>query len=283
MNNQDQLVEYAKKVYEKLQENGDVLTGSQIEELLGQDKSMRSRVVSILSETPYAKKYYNGLKLDAAVENPPALIEKEIITHTNSYLYNQEESSEEDFLEDKLYRPLQNYLKNKFNHVDIAARLRGTRWQNADLVAISYQKELQYHSGIELRVTAFEVKRTMVTRQCVQQAASYLEYANAAYLCYVHLGYRGKNANEIEKSLKEREIWGLLETTGIGLIVVYFSQKQSERRFYSPQFQIIRAASHHDRQPSAIERGIELWAHPNTQRDIRSALSDHIAKAMQAR
>ena len=52
MSNQDkldQLVECAKKVYEELRENGDVLKGSQIEELLGQDKSMSSRVVSILS------------------------------------------------------------------------------------------------------------------------------------------------------------------------------------------------------------------------------------------
>lgn len=186
-------------------------------------------------------------------------------------------------LEKKLYGPLQNYLKNKFDHVDIAARLRGTQWQNTDLVAINYQNELQYHSGIELRVTAFEVKRTMVLPPCVQQAASYLPYANAAYLCYVHLGYRGKNADEIEKSLKEREIWGLLETTGIGLIVVYFSQEKSEKSFYNPQFQIIRAAPHHDRQPSAIERGIELWAQPDTQLAIRSALSDQIAKAMQAK
>ena len=240
MNNQDKLdhlLTATKQVYKKLQENGDVLTGAQIEELLGQDKSMSSRVVSILSETPYAKKYYNGLKLDAAVEKPPALIEEEIIIHTNSFSYNQEEYSEEDFLEDKLYGPLQNYLKDKFDHVDIAARLRGTRWQNADLVAISYQKELQYHSGIELRVTAFEVKRSMVSPQCVQQAASYLPYANAAYLCYVHLGYRGRNADEIETSLKEREIWGLLETTGIGLIVVYFSQEKSEKSFKNPQFQ----------------------------------------------
>ena len=277
----NQVIEYAKSVYEALVLNKDKsLSRKDIENLLLPNKDVYDRVTGMLSNTEYVitkQGYHGGLAIDPAIDGPPKTVSPDDLRKISEALQGPNQDADEKEKERILYEPLQRYLEesNSFDVVDIGAKLQGDTWQNADLVAISYQ-ELQYHSGIELEVTAFEVKIDMVDRKMVQQAASYLPYSNASYLCYVHKGVNSKKPDEIRKSLALRGIWSLVEIAGIGLIVAYKPTKRSP----SYQFQIVRQAPYSFKRPSELEQGIELWADEDTKEKIKKMANKQIVKIM---
>ena len=276
----NQVIEYAKSVYEKLV-SSKAMSKKDIEKLLSPNNDVYDQVKSMLSNTEYVitrSGYHGGLAIDPAIDKPPTTVSPDDLRKISEALQGPNQDADEKEKERELYKPLQSYLEksNSFDVVDIGAKLQGEKWQNADLVAISYQKELHYHSGIELDVTAFEVKKGMVDPPMVQQAASYLPYSNASYLCYVHKGDNPKKPDEIRKSLAISGIWSLVEIAGIGLIVAYKPTIKSP----SHQFQIVRQAPYSFKRPSELEQGIELWADEDTKEKIKKMANKQIVKIM---
>ena len=294
-NMKETLVEATGKIYSEIPGRpSSSLTKQEIKEILG-DKldSFYTNVVQALVDTGHfirVRGYYGGVKLNPLLDQStlPDWPEVEdgikqsfvdISFGTPIVAKKGEDVEKEDKRERELYKPLQEYLVRTglFEVVDVAAKLQGTKWQNADLVGINYLSDSRYHAEIEIRVTAFEVKRTFPSVQSIQQTSSYLTFANAAYLCYVDEQFRGNGMDDVVSRLRDEGLWDQIEQVDIGVIVIYYPQEKSQ----NPRFQTVRYVPLAQRSLGQIEQGIDLWATDETKTRLRRVVSRQQAKALQ--
>jgi len=289
------LVEATGKIYSEIPGRpSSSLTKQEIKEILG-DKldSFYTNVVQALVDTGHfirVRGYYGGVKLNPLLDQStlpdwPEVKDGirqsfvDISFGTPIEAKKGEDVEKEDKRERELYKPLQEYLVRTglFEVVDVAAKLQGTKWQNADLVGINYLSDSRYHAEIEIRVTAFEVKRTFPSVQSIQQTSSYLTFANAAYLCYVDEQFRGNGMDDVVSRLRDEGLWDQIEQVDIGVIVIYYPQEKSQ----NPRFQTVRYVPLAQRSLGQIEQGIDLWATDETKTRLRRVVSMQQAKALQ--
>ncbi len=228
-NMKETLVQATEKIYSEIAYRpSSSLTKQEIKEILGNKlDSFYTNVVQALVDTGQfirVRGYYGGVKLNPLLDqsnlpdwlNVKNGIEQsfdDISFETPIEATKSEDVEREDKKERQLYEPLQQYLVRTglFEVVDVAAKLQGTKWQNADLVGINYLSDSRYHAEIEIRVTAFEVKRTFPSVQSIQQTSSYLTFANAAYLCYVDEQFRGNGMDDVVSRLRDEGLWDQIE------------------------------------------------------------------------
>lgn len=294
-NMKETLVEATGKIYSEIPGRpSSSLTKQEIKEILG-DKldSFYTNVVQALVDTGHfirVRGYYGGVKLNPLLDQStlpdwPEVEDgieqsfRDVSFGTPIEAKKGEDVEKEDKRERELYKPLQEYLVRTglFEVVDVAAKLQGTKWQNADLVGINYLSDSRYHAEIEIRVTAFEVKRTFPSVQSIQQTSSYLTFANAAYLCYVDEQFRGNGMDDVVSRLRDEGLWDQIEQVDIGVIVIYYPQEKSQ----NPRFQTVRYVPLAQRSLGQIEQGIDLWATDETKTRLRRVVSMQQAKALQ--
>jgi hypothetical protein len=294
-NMKETLVEATGKIYSEIPGRpSSSLTKQEIKEILG-DKldSFYTNVVQALVDTGHfirVRGYYGGVKLNPLLDQStlpdwPEVEDgieqsfRDVSFGTPIEAKKGEDVEKEDKRERELYKPLQEYLVRTglFEVVDVAAKLQGTKWQNADLVGINYLSDSRYHAEIEIRVTAFEVKRTFPSVQSIQQTSSYLTFANAAYLCYVDEQFRGNGMDDVVSRLRDEGLWDQIEQVDIGVIVIYYPQEKSQ----NPRFQTVRYVPLAQRSLGQIEQGIDLWATDETKTRLRRVVSRQQAKALQ--
>ena len=183
---------------------------------------------------------------------------------------------QEQKLESEFYKPLQDYLERSglYEHVCINGSLAGSKWENADLAAVSYENELKFHPSIGMRLTAFEVKRGFPTIENIQQAAAYLLFAHSSYIVYYDDRFRGTNIDIPVARLRDEGLWDLITTFGLGTIVSYRAQEKGTNLY----FQMIREAPIQQPQLLMIEKGIELWLNKETKKAIRTTLARQMQK-----
>lgn len=291
----DSLVAATEKIYSEIPARPSAsLTKQEIKKILGDSlNGFYTNVVQVLVDTGHfirIRGYYGGVKLNPLKDQSdlpewPAVREGiessflDISFETPIETTKSEDQEKEDKKERELYKPLQEYLVRTglFEVVDVAAKRQGTKWQNADLVGINYLSDSGYHADIEIRVTAFEVKRTFPSVQSIQQTSSYLTFANAAYLCYVDEQFRGNGMDDVVSRLRDEGLWDQIEQTGIGVIVIYYPQEKSRK----PRFQTVRYVPFAQRSLGQIEQGIDLWATDETKARLRSVVAKQQAKALQ--
>lgn len=197
--------------------------------------------------------YFGDAPLQTTQEEKPVASEK------------QDAKLEADF-----YNPLKDYLERSglYEIVSVNPKLQGSKWENADLASVSYETDLRYHSTVDLRLNAFEVKRGFPSVENIQQTAAYLLYANASYICYYDDRFKGTNIDLVVQRLRDEGIWDLLITFGLGAIVSYRAQEKGSNLY----FQTVREAPLHPVEPIRIERGIELWLDEPARSLIRKEL-----------
>lgn len=294
VNMKETLIQATERIYlEIARQTSSSLTKQEIKEILGNKlDSFYTNVVQVLVDTGQfirVRGYYGGVKLNPMMDrsdlpdwlNVKQGIEqsfRDISFETPIEATKSEDVEKEDKKERELYKPLQDYLVRTglFEIVDIAARLQGAKWQNADLVGINYLSDSRYHAEIEIRVTAFEVKRTFPSVQSVQQTSSYLTFANAAYLCYVDEQFRGNGMDDVVSRLRDEGLWDQIEQVNIGVIVMYYPQEKSHK----PRFQTVRYVPFAPRSIGQIEQGIDLWATDDTKVRLRRIVADQQTKAL---
>ena len=294
-NMKETLVEATGKIYSEIPGRpSSSLTKQEIKEILGDTlDSFYTNVVQALVDTGHfirVRGYYGGVKLNPLldqstlpdwpeVEDGIEQAFRDVSFGTPIEAKKGEDVEKEDKRERELYKPLQEYLVRTglFEVVDVAAKLQGTKWQNADLVGINYLSDSRYHAEIEIRVTAFEVKRTFPSVQSIQQTSSYLTFANAAYLCYVDEQFRGNGMDDVVSRLRDEGLWDQIEQVDIGVIVIYYPQEKSQ----NPRFQTVRYVPLAQRSLGQIEQGIDLWATDETKTRLRRVVSMQQAKALQ--
>jgi|GEM_PF-2057377 len=286
----DELTEVVLHILESLKASStNSLSRQEILELVPKEyEQFYSNIVQSLADMKLVVRnrgYYGGVTLlvnDEQISSiPESTIKRKvrsILTESINVQKVEREVSEEESerLEREMYGPLKDYLEKSGLYELVVAnpKLRGGGWANADLAAVSFERELKYHSHIDLRLTAFEVKRTFPKVKDLQQTASYLVYSHAAYLCYYDAHFKGSNIDGAVQRLRDEGIWDLAEIFGIGLIVAYNAQK-GKSKFY---FQTVRHVPWKDSSPKQIEAGMDLWLDDAEEDAIRAALRRHIQR-----
>lgn len=292
----DSLLTTTERIYSEIPASpSKSLTKAEIKELLGETlDAFYTNVVQALVDTGNfvrVRGYHGGVKLNPLNDQSSlpewAEVQDSIKKSFNNISFetpiattpNEDKEHKEDKKERELYKPLKEYLVRTglYEIVDVAAKLQGTKWQNADLIGINYLSDSVYHADIEMRVTAFEVKRNFPSIQAIQQTSSYLTFANAAYLCYVDDQFRGNGIDDVVARLRDEGLWDQIEQVGIGVIVIYYPQEKSQ----NPRFQTIRYVPFARRSLGQIEQGIELWASDDIKSRLRSAVAKQQARALQ--
>lgn len=177
-------------------------------------------------------------------------------------------------LEDELYEPLKKYLVSKgmFDIIENrGSKRKGQKWENADLICFKYNK-LNFHFGIQPKLTAIEVKREFPAITHIQQTASYLRYCNAAYLCFHDTQYTGKDFDTLFTKLQDEGIWELTTVFRIGLIVSYTPQINSP----NIKFHLLKEAPDIAQDQSTVEEGIKLLLSKDAQIEIMTNLREQL-------
>ena len=286
------LIEKSSEVYTKLRNASDsTLSRQQVLEIIGPDyEPYYSNVVQGLAALKLvvrSRGYYGGVSPVPSGESTAPELTAEQRTYLSEHFDPKEmqpttkiekaaSGAEEQKLEKEFYDPLKDYLEKAglYEIVNVSANLGGFKWENADLAAISFERELRYHSHIDLHLTAFEVKRRFPTAENVQQAASYLVYGHASYLCYFDDRFRGTNVDIAVHRLRDEGIWDLAESFGVGLIVSYYAQENGTKLY----FQTVRHVPYKESPPTQVERGIHLWLTDDARSTLRKAYVKHIQR-----
>lgn len=287
-----QLIDKTVEVYKMLTDAKDEnLSRQEIIEAIGKDlEPYYTNVVQGLADLKLAVRkrgFYGGVSLPGTGEPPRQELtddDKEALRKLfadgnlkpTAKIKDAASEEEEERLEKEFYRPLKDYLEKSglYEIVVINSKISGTKWENADLATVSFERDLRFHSHIDLRMTAVEVKRHFPTAENLQQAASYLVYANASYLCYFDSQFRGKDIDTAVQRLRDQGIWDLAETFGVGLIVSYYAQEGGKKLY----FQTVRHIPYKESAPIQVERGIELWLDDTARRIIKKAYVRHIQR-----
>ena len=204
-------------------------------------------------------KYFKDAPLQVTIAEDPASTPKQ-----------------EKKLEAEFYKPLQDYLERSglYEHICINVGLAGTKWENADLAAISFENELKYHPSIGMRLIAFEVKRGFPSIENIQQAAAYLLFAHSSYIVYYDDRFRGTNIDIPVARLRDEGIWDLITTFGLGTIVSYRAQAKGSNLY----FQTVREAPAHKPQLLMVEKGVDLWLSTEAKKTVRTVLARQMQK-----
>jgi hypothetical protein len=288
----ENLVQAIERIYSAIPQQPDSsLTKLQIKEVLGETlDSFYTNVVQVLVNTGHfirVRNYSGGVKLNPVLDqsNLPDWLNvkhgieqsfRDIEFETPTEATKSEDGEKRDKQERMLYKPLRDYLVRTglFEVVDIAAKLQGAKWQNADLLGINYLSDSKYHANIEMRTTAFAVTNTFPSIQSIQQTSSHLTFANAAYLCYVDDQFRGSGMDEVVMRLRDEGLWDQIEQEGIGVIVIYYPQEKSQ----DPRFQTVRHIPFTPQSQGQIEQGIDLWATDETKARLCGVVAKQLAK-----
>jgi hypothetical protein len=180
--------------------------------------------------------------------------------------------------ESQLYATLREYLEEsgQYEIVENRANKRtGNKWENVDLVAVSFSS-LSYHAGIFPKLTGIEAKIDFPGITDIQQAATYLRYCQASYLCYYDPEYTGKNFDDLMTRLRDEGIWDALTTFDIGLIVAFHPQGKSVKY----RFHIIKEAPEQILDPNVVEQGIDLLLSGPSKAELVAALKKQLVKLL---
>lgn len=212
-------------------------------------------------------------------------IQQDLVSANKKQLTNYFSNLRINFVEKKkrpsqtekpIYEPLKEYLEEsgQYKLVENRAALRkGSKWENADLVAIGYNN-LSYHAGVFPKLTGIEVKVDFPTVTDIQQAASYLRYCQSVYLCFFDREYMGKNFEELMNRLRDEGVWDLVTTFQIGLIVAFYAQRRSKKY----RFHIVKEAPDNPLDPNIVEEGIDRLLSEGSKAELRKVLQQQILK-----
>ena len=288
------LVEKSGEVYSRLTSTKDyTLSRQQILETIGEElQPYYTNLVQGLADLKLVVRnrgYYGGISLAATEDEHPAELTaehrdrlhalfSEIDLKPTTKIKKAANEEEDEKLEKQFYDPLKDYLEKSglYELVVVNPKTSGSKWENADIATVSFERELRFHSNIDLRVTAIEVKRHFPSAEHVQQAASYLVYAHASYLCYFDSQFRGTNIDTAIQRLRDEGIWDLAETFGIGLIVAYYAQETGTKL----HFQTVRHVPYRNSAPAQAERGIDLWLDETAKKTIKRVYVKHVQRLL---
>ena len=285
------LVEKTSEVYGRLSKSKEgVLSRQEILEVIGESlHPFYTNLVQGLADLKLVVRnrgYYGGISLMAGSDCELVdLSEEQLILLRDQYseldlkqpVKPKAVADEDDErLEKEFYSPLKDYLQKSglYEIVVINSKKCGSKWENADLATVSLERDLRFHSQIDLRLTAIEVKRYFPTAENLQQAASYLVYAHASYLCYFDSQFHGTNIDIAVQRLRDEGIWDLAETFNVGLIVAYHPQEKSRKL----SFQTVRHVPYKNSPPAQAERGIDLWLDDSSKTTIKRVYVKHIQR-----
>lgn len=287
----DKLTDATSNVYQQLAKTKDgTLSRQEILAIIGEElEPYYTNVVQALAVLKLVvrnKGFYGGISLSGIGDEPAPELDDEHKQRLRNQFSGEtlkptakvkeaKTEAEEEKLEKQFYEPLKNYLEQSglYNLV-VVPKVTGQKWQNADLAGVSFERDLRYHSHIDLRITAFEVKRHFPGVENMQQAASYLLYAHASYLCYFDSQFKGTNIDSVVQRLRDEGVWDLAETFGIGLIVAYYAQETAKKLY----FQTVRHVPYRECPPAQAERGIDLWLDANAKTAIKKAYVKQIQR-----
>lgn len=288
----EQLVTVTAEVYQQLTKTKDgSLSRQQIVDTIGKDlQPYYTNLVQGLADLKLVVRnrgFYGGISLPGTEAEPDTELSedhkeslRQLFSDTKleptTKLKKAGSDEEEEKLEKEFYYPLKDYLEKSglYELVVVNPKIAGSKWENADLATVSLERDLRYHSHIDLRITAVEVKRQFPTAEHLQQAASYLVYAHASYLCYFDSQFRGTNIDLATQRLRDEGIWDLAETFGIGLIVAYYAQEKGKKLY----FQTVRHVPYKSSAPAQVERGIDLWLNDAARGMIKKVYVKHMQR-----
>ena len=279
----DELVRFSKEVFRRLVKNDDALTKQEVLEILGKDNHEHySLVVGALAD---AEKITKKSGRTGGIEFKPGQARQRKLVPKNlraleAYFQAADISESEipdtgtmdDDKEKGLYEPLRRYLEKSglYTIVEVIGNDRsgGGKWKNPDVVALNYSPRLKYHAGIHPKLTAFEVKYHWPTITALQQAASYLRFCHATYLCFRDSAYTGKKFDKLSARLRDDEIWEWASVYNVGLIVAFNKQERST----APDFHIVKEAPDVVLDPETVEQGISTYLSQDIQRELVDAV-----------